>query len=310
MIADPNVPPNWRWERARSLAEDGYRRHPLDDGYIDVARRYQVEADSCETDEDRQMLRERYPGICDAAQIYFKANAMRWALEAFLLSRAEFALIAGLHRIHKAVVTWYAKLFYDVLPHLESESYILSAAIGDNVHNGLTDRDYPLVWKIVGFYGGPLLLRSYIRPFHSIHIADEDQVDAGYLAALDRQMRKKALAAGLTVPTYGNHQVIFDAYHKGRELADAKGGGNAQEQSCKENIYAAMLAFKDCFLVGSQPCNLPLLEKYRKSRVELRPHELMQAALGTETEEMKQTLNWKFPDEETASSPKDQEGGA
>jgi len=310
-LHDPYRQLNWRWEQARRLKERGRAGHPDGDGFINLAVAYQIEADECETDDDRQTLRDRYPGIYHAYQIHLRSDALRWALEAFLLSRAGYDLIASLHKIHTETVLCYEKLLFNVRPHLDNELFILSAAIGaDAIHTGLTDRDYPTIWKTVGFYGGAILLRSYIRPFHAVHVAEEDQVDAGFVAALDRQMRKKALTAGLTVPTFGHHAVIFDAYHRAQEIAQAKGGGNAQEQSCRENIQAAMLAFKDCFVVGSHPANLPLLEKYAKSRVELRPHEQMQAALGIETEAMKAALNWTFPDEETAVSPKEQAGDA
>jgi hypothetical protein len=307
---DPKLRPDWRWERARCLQEDGQVRHPDDDCYIDAALAYQIEANECETAEDAKTLRQRFPGIYDAFQVRFNENDLPWTLEAFLLARADFNLIARLHKIHTEAVFFYEKLFFNLVPYLESELYILAAVMGEAVHTGLTDRDYPTIWKLVGYYGGPALLQAYIRPFHALRVSDEDQVDSAFLAALDREMRKKALKAGLTIPTFAHHEIIFNAYHQAQVIAQAKGGGNAQEQSCKENIHAAMLAFKDCFVVGSHPANLPLLQKYAQSRVELRPHEQMQLALGIETDEIKATQDWKFPDEKSAGSPKEQAGDA
>jgi hypothetical protein len=76
-----------------------------------------------------------------------------------------------------------------------------------------------------------------------------------------------------------------------------------EEVSVWEMRQGQMLAFKDCFVVGSHPANAPLLEKYARGRVELRPHEQMQLDLGLETDEIKAAAEWKFPEEKSAVTP-------
>ena len=296
---DAYLPTDWRWERARWLRENKCFGK-ADDKYTPAARSFQIALARCRTLVEEKKLEARYRGIYRAHEIHRRGGTVRYSVEAFLLSRAPVNQIAELHNTTPDAVIWFEKLFFNVCPHLDNELYILHRVLGDSIHHGLTDRDYDLLWKMLGYACGPVVLRAYMHPFPRRRVRDEDQVDGTFTALLDRQMRKKALIAAQTMPAYGNYETILDAYHKSQEIEQAKGTGTQGELAIKQNINAMMLGFGRILSVGNTPRREPMLDKYEQSAMELRADEQTLALLGVETPEMKEKLNWKFADEPCA----------
>jgi len=259
---DPHLPPDWRWQRALSLRDHGSPDED-DDEYVRAAQDFLVRANNCETVNDRRHLFESDPGIYLAQELHRRADGMRWSVEAFLLAGTEFKEIAQVHNTGTEMILWFERLFFNVVPYLDSSLYITSVVIGDKVHFGMAESDYGLLWKVLGYAGGPDMLRSFINPCQLKRAADADQVNAAYAAAHDRQLRLKALVAAVTMKVSGNYKAIFDAYFKAQELHQAKGSNHA-DTSIYKNISAALEAFKDCARVGTDPSNAPVLEKFQK----------------------------------------------
>jgi len=266
-VHDPHLPPDWRWQHALSL-RDHDSPDEDDDDYARAALDFQVREKNCKSADDRRNLFERYPAIYSAQELYRRADGMRWSVEAFLLARADFAEIAEFYNTQAEVISWFERLFFNVVPFLDSPAYIVNVVLGEKVHFGMAESDYGLLWKVIGYAGGPDLLRSFINPCQLKRAAAADQANAAYAAAHDCQLRRKALVAALTMPVSGNYKVIFSAYHKAQELQQARGAANHADNSIKQNINAALEAFKECVRVGTNPSNAPLLAKFQKGCVE------------------------------------------
>src|SRR5262249_19381893 len=208
---NPFVPPNWRWERARWLREKGrYVRRGQDDRFTLVARDYQVESNKARTASARERLSRRYPGIYWAYEIRESGlKAHRWALEAYLLARERPERIAQLLKTSAEVVLWYEKLFFNVRPHLRNEFYIVNTVFRDVVHHGLSERDYELLWKMVGYAMGPVALRHIMLPLQSIRVVAEDQFKPAVEAQIDAQTSRKMLIGVRTIPVAYNQPLIF-----------------------------------------------------------------------------------------------------
>src|SRR6516165_10565041 len=133
---DPFRPPDWRWERAKWLRVHGkYLRKDREDTFVRVAMAYQTDETRARNEIDREALSYKYPGIFNA----------RWQLEGYLLGRASAEQTAVYTGIDPETVIWYERLFYNVLPHLEHDTYITSVVMGSSIHHGLLERDFALL---------------------------------------------------------------------------------------------------------------------------------------------------------------------
>ena len=256
---DPFLPPDWRWRRARFLYDRRLWCRPNDDKYVEAAKMFLYVEAGCKKPVDHQDLMARYPGIYWAEKIHREENPVRWAIEAFLLSGAHTSQIAEWTKTSVETSFWYEKLFFNVAPYLQNELYIINVVMGEAVQRGVTERDYDILWKMLGYGAGPILLRAYMRPFLGSRVTDPDQTNAAYVNAHFRQILRKSATAALTVPVHNHHEVIFNAFHRIQELEQAKGGASQAEGSIKENIQAAMRTFRDVFIVGDNPTGIPPL---------------------------------------------------
>jgi hypothetical protein len=293
---DPLRPPTWRWERARWLREGRrYARKGREDDFTLVARAYQAASLKANTASRRESLALRYPGLHQAYRLYCHVDHdMRWAVEGYLLGRAGPVEVGNYTGLSPEAVTWYERLFYNVVPRLKHDTYIVTGVMGREVHHGLMERDVPLLWKMIGYGFGHLVLREWVRPVRSHFVRSLDQVAAAESAAYADLLRRKALVSARTVPVYNNQVAIFEAWARTCELARA-GGGADVESLLLNNIQASLSALP--FVVGRQgPLDLPRLAYYDGQCVELRAHEQMEVAFGRETEAHRQALEWKYPE--------------
>jgi len=138
------------------------------------------------------------PAFCQA-QAVFKAQPpfMRWAMEAYILAAAPFPDIAKKLGLMVDAVTAYERLFFAVTEHLDCTVWIVAQAIGEKAFTGLTEQDLGLVWKLLGYHHGPVLLDNLI-----LNVLRRDRPDnpAQVEACIAREMqcllqRHGALAA-------------------------------------------------------------------------------------------------------------------
>lgn len=290
--SNPSRPADWRWERARYLREKSrLARLSRDDDFVRIARLFQIEKAKATTDYDTERLMDKFHGIYWANDIYSKPNnVVRWIIEALLVSCMPANEIAELCKTDSDVITWYEKLFFNVLPHLRQEAWIINVVMGASVHNGVTEREHDLLWKMIGYGLGPVFLMDFFRPIKTQRVTVE-QIDAAYDAWIRNQMHKRMAVAAQTIPIYGNHEIIFNTWNKIREIDKAEGGsGAAGEATIVQNIHTAMISLP--FTVGrDMPPELLGVKRFHDAGVELRPNEQLQLTSG----EVSDLTIWKFP---------------
>lgn len=293
---DPERPPDWRWERARWL--NAHRRHVRkqgEDPWILMARKFQADEARCHTPFDREALLRKYPGIYWAHELYRRRDHGSSAVEGYLLGRAEPETIAGYCHSRDEIITWYEKLFFNVVPLLKHDTYIVNVVMGREVHFGLSDKNYGLFWKMYGYGLGHIALRTYVRPFLSQFVRSEDQVAGAEDADIGATIRRKTLVAVHTMPVYQNHLLIVEAYNRCKEIQRLGGESAGTEALILSHCQAALCALP--FVVGKGgPMDLPRLSYYDGQGVELRAREQLLVAMGHETEEHRRVVSWKYPE--------------
>jgi len=213
---NPCRPPDWRWERAASLA-DGLvcpsRRR--DDAWVVGARRFLTDLRRCRDEGDREALTEHMPDFHAAFSVYADAAPQRrWALEAYLMSAESFDKIAHRFGVGEGAIAVYEKTFFDVLDHLDTD-FVPVVVIG--LHSGSATPSPGAIWKLFAYHGGPQVLEfvlgmdpdltAPLRPerfgaFAENHVRDE--------------LLKKVAAAALTLPFDGRSAPkLMDVYLRG-----------------------------------------------------------------------------------------------
>jgi hypothetical protein len=249
---------------------------------------------------DRENLIAKYSGIYYAKEIHRRPDQLvRWALEGYLLSRTPLDHITSWMATSVDTVVWYTKLFFDVIPYLDADSYVATVVIGGSLQ-APHDRDIGTLWKIAGFCFGGTFLRDMIRTLPMNHVTDVADISRGWQNWFARVLDRKAALAMTTIPLRSNEATVLDSWHRTRELATDHDAATA-ESAIAENISAALCALP--FTVGRQGAiDIPALAKYDESPVELRAHEMMEVAMGLENDSHRQALTWKYPEPKERSS--------
>lgn len=312
---DPFLPPAWRWERARWLREKGkYARRSKEDEWLVQAKAYQSAREKCVTELDLYELSLKYPGIYYAERIYNEDRKQtRWAIEARILARQPFEELAEIERTSTEVLLWYEKLFFNVLPYIDSFDYITNVVMGESVHHGLKERDYDLLWKMYGYAGGPYVLDALIRGFNNPqHCTSYDQVRAWLRDDYRFTVERRAAITGRT-NTINNFtcDLYMSNWAKLLEIERTAQGGNSSEAEAliMENIREMMRTIPFSVNREYRGVDATVMRRYDEAGAELRASELIAVSLGRETEEIKAIPTLTFPEASKDVGQANQQGG-
>ena len=194
---DPLRSPSWRWEIANSLHSDSVRSERTKDTAILRAADF-VRSLASDRDEPSQSTRNKSDlAVRRAYEIWKDAGSIRWAIEARILAAESFESIAKKCGTLLETIIWYEKLFFNVLDRLDAHYYIVCTVIGSEWHEGLTEKDYPVIWKAYGFFAGPEVLDFVITGFAGEKKPEQSADIDAFLAADIRSsvMRRAVIAA-------------------------------------------------------------------------------------------------------------------
>lgn len=276
-----NLPPNWRWERARWLRDQGKRCGGGEDPWVRLAVRFQRELDRATTAAAAERLERRYPAVWWAWYWYQSAeNRTRWMTEAYLVADASPDSVGERCGLSPETVAVYATLFFDVRGRRRNWGYMLNSVFHKSVHAGLSERDYDLLWKLVGLVGGPFALDAFILPAPLTTVTSADTGGAFAHDLYRGTIRNKALVAGLTMPVAYNQEVILVAYNKLREMERAGEGGGGAAGLILNNIDSMVRQLS--FVTGrpARSAGDPRLRRYDDCAVELRAAEQVRLSMG------------------------------
>lgn len=279
---DPMNPfrlPGWRWERARMIIEDRipFSRR-MDDPDILRAYQFRTGLNRCRDELDRAELKEEFPDIYWAHKIYStddnKRMLLKWELEARLLTGDIDRNIADRCDTLPSLVDAYEKIFFNVRPKLDKQSYIINQVIGPSVHSGMSSRAYDVLWKLFGYLHGPILLNAIITT--SINRPRPETPDEVARAAREiatNDLVRVAMIAAKTMSINSFTQTeIMDLFTKLLQIeksTDATSGGNTLIMA---NIQQMVKAVGGSWSTSQRRLNAPAAE--------LRTDELMQKAIG------------------------------
>jgi len=160
-------PVDRRWQVAtRTLEDAGCARVFRRDAWTQRARDYLLALQRCHTDAERDALATTMPDLDAAYRLHAGDRLTRATVEGLLLARQSVEQVAAECGLTPAAVAAYAALFFDVLGKLDAVEYILINALGGNIWDGsLTEADGDVFVRLLGYQGGPILLRWAVAYF-------------------------------------------------------------------------------------------------------------------------------------------------
>jgi hypothetical protein len=180
--------PDWRHRRALWLHHAGRRPRRADDGWVRQALR---------------LVRRVGPGVAPKAaslpvdlrplhaawQIHQDSGALRWRLEAELLTPAPLAEIALACGLPKDTVEAYASVLFDVHGHLDAAGWIANHVLPRRAALGVDIKDKSGLLKLVAYRGGRIALESALRVlFPSGDNTPSDAQDGSPAALVERSL--------------------------------------------------------------------------------------------------------------------------
>ncbi len=280
-------PPNWRWERARMLREDGkYARKNRDDEWVRLAMKFQSKLCGLTSIAGHERLYEEMPGLYAAWHMYAQTEDSgknnRWGIEAYLCANEAPEDVAKRLGIAPEVVVCFTKMFFDVVGKTRNGLYMLNEVIGRSVHRGIAAREYDLLWKIFGMAGGPRTVSAIMNCNTQPEvIPDNDQATGVRLAEMLKETAvARSLVAIRTIPIEYNQEVIFNFCTKLLEIGQKADGIGEAKNMIMTNVNAMMVNMG--FEFGGKPEREPdhPLGAYDSQSAELRAGEQVRLALG------------------------------
>lgn len=284
---NPRRPVDWRWQRAGELAEGARVARGRDDAGVLQARKFRRLLARCRSDEDRLIALDACPALYEAHALYAAeddAPEPRWELEARLLARESFDSISRKMGLSHEVIRTYEHCFFDVISRLDSPSLIVHTVIGRAVQTGLAERDYDMLWKLMGYLAGPLVLDSCIyKSVEPQQVQTTDGVMAFWRDFTKAQMGMKAGVAALTMPVnWQTRQTILEFYGQLLQLEAAAGAsGMGTSETFVSNVKAMVETFAwSKYLPGVDAEMTGKVAELEANGVRLRASELAMIGIG------------------------------
>lgn len=285
-VDNPRRPPDWRWQRAGELVEGARIARGRDDDGVRQASKFRRLLARCHTDEDRLVALDSCPALYEAHSLYAAeddAPEPRWELEARLLAREPFESIASKMGLTIEVIEAYERFFFDVLTRLSAPSLIVHTVIGRAVQTGLAERDYDCLWKLLGYFAGPLVLDSCVYKFaQSQQIQTPDGVRAFWKDFTKDQLANKAGVAALTMPVnWQTREQILTLYVQLLQMEVAAGNVGTANETYVSNVKAMIDTFAwSKYLPGVDTALSGKVAELEAGGVRLRATELAMIGIG------------------------------
>ena len=282
----PFRPVDWRWLKVKAYRRLGSRLSRFKiDAHLFEAYCFAEKLDEVEDEMDSVELCEQNEHIFDAHTFYSdnSKTSHRWELEARLLAKESYSSIAQKMSLDIETINTYEKIFFNVSDRLENVSWIIHSVVGRSIHVGLTERDFDLLWKMYGYFGGPVMLDMVIRRIgiKKQHAESEDEANGLLASALPVQANMNASKAMVINPinnfTAVSAMTVEQTYRQ-IEKDSAAGGGIEVITAGLGKVFNSLY-----WSTGSGTMKhrtLPLMKDVDSQPVELRASEMLLAATG------------------------------
>lgn len=297
--------PHWRWLRAIQIDGGGKRASKKRDGtdgftWIRRALRLKRHFDLISNrPEAVYALHERDPELFWAHSMWVEDKApVRWAIEAYILAGETDEQIAQRLGTEPGVIAAYANVFFDVRAKMHHIGYIVNVIMADAVSRGLQERQYDLLWKLLGFHGGSLALDSAINKFTPVNRPEKPEQVSGFFQdfAIGAMKYKSALATLTVQVNTGTQLPLIESFAKFVEIERTTESATKAQTSIVENIGAMLTSLP--FRVGTKLDSEPIkMLPFDNGAAELNNNEMIVVATGGKLNDQSTIENLRFPGE-------------
>ena len=246
--SNPRRPVDWRWQRAQSILAGGY---PLsrkrDDEWVAKAVRFLRAYSLCTAEIEFVELSERTPEVFWAYHIWTavdmnEGNPFKSEIEARLLSGDDQSRVARRLVTTPEVVAMYERLFFNINERRDCDAYVMHQVLGPALHTGLQEHNYDLIWKFLGYVGGPYVLdAATVGLINPSRPTSANDVQAFFGDMAKSAIIRKALVAILTLRLNNfNATETLAQFLKLAELDSLKKGASGALPETYSNQIMAM----------------------------------------------------------------------
>ena len=301
---NPWQPVDAWWQRAVGILDDGdpqatpNRDTGRGSGWIKRAQRYLSALREAETYHEQVQVLVDFTAIYWAHRIHQatdNSRPIRWAIEARILARETNEQIAQKNGCSADTIDAYEALFFNVHDRLDCRDYILNSVLGQAAVHGLQTRDNDLVWKLLGYLGGPYVLDVVMARFpHGSPVRSPDGVASFFQDLAINTMKQKAALAALTVPVESHTQMqLLEAFVKYVEIERTTDSAGSTQDQIQDGLHELIKSLPYATIGVS---NMKKLPEFDKGAAELRTDELMLASVGYKIPGIDLLQNLKFPE--------------
>lgn len=302
---NPIRAPHWRWLRAIEVDSGGDRPSRIldgEEGFAWIRRALRLKRRFARLDSNprnRRALLIRDRALYWAHSMWLaEKQPTRWGIEARVVAGETDEEIAQKLGTDAEIISAYVSVFFDIREKLANSDYMLNVVMADAVVRGLQERQYDLLWKLIGYHGGPHSLDAAINKFVPIaKPATKDDVSGFFHDFAINSMKYKSAVAAATVPINTHTQLpLLEAFVKYVEIERTTENATKAHATIVENIGAMLSALP--FKVGTKldSASLKMLP-FDDGAAELDNNELMIAASGSPLANQAEIENLKFPGE-------------
>lgn len=302
--SNPWRAPHWRWGRALGIVEGTQpgttSRRDGPDGFfwIRKAVKYLQAYAQCQDDFSRMSLAMDEPAMFWAHWAFEQQeHPARAIIEARVMARDKSENIAYYCNCGPEVVLTYEALFFDVRDKLDRKDYVNSVIFGHKAQEALRERQYAVLWKLLGYAGGPHVLDAAMSKLTSPSwVNNPEHVASFFQETALSTIKKKAAIAAMTVDVNSHTQLdLLATFVKFVEIErTTESNSKVQDQVMADlNSMLQSLPWKRAGVKG--PPEGPAYD-YDLSPVELSVDQLLLIGTGEELKEREALLTTVFPE--------------
>lgn len=305
MHSNPWRKPSWRWGRAQGIVEGlqpgTTRRRDGEIGYywIKKAVKYLTALAAAQDEFTKMSLALDEPALFWASWAFDQdKHPAKYIIESRIMARDTAQNIAYYANCGEEIITAYEALFFDVRDKLDRRDYVNSAIFGDDIQSGIQERKYGILWKILGYAGGPHVLDAAMSKLTAPSWVNQaSHVPNFFQEAALATIKKKAAIAAMTVNVNPNTQLdLLATFVKFVEIErTTESQGKVQDQIMSDlTAVLTALPWKRAGVAG--PPKGPTYD-YDMSSVELTCDQLLLLGSGDEIENGQALLEMTFPED-------------
>jgi hypothetical protein len=260
------LPNPWqRWKDAADLAKvDRNERHGKDADVV-AAADYLDALARCTTDDEQAEVRERWPEISQASDIFVADSLERWELEGHILAGASDDDIAQRVGLSPRTIATYASLFCAMRDFVDEPEWLATKLFGYPLALYFRENQLREFWAWIGICGGPVMVSRFVSDFRATWQPGTPPLLSVYLRAdAPVSLSLQAFVAIKLLP--GNAKTVPILFETHLGLIEAERETDpARKKEKLDQLKRTMIEFTRGYLAGKTAEELLQLLRYPPS---------------------------------------------